>query len=251
MSGFGFKMALEFLKQPLILGVIVLGLLSAIFYKRIIGTIGEFWVKKELKKLPREYLVLNDIMLIADNKSSQIDHLVVSKYGIFVIETKQYNGYLKGNDYDKKWIVKVGNKKYYINNPIHQNYGHVQFLKKVLSLSENKFIPIVCISSNARVNVKSDKVVLITNLVQKITSYRKEIVPNDKKIYHQIVSLNIIDKNKRKQHIKDIKKNVKQKENSNINKCPKCGGELVERSGQYGKFIGCSNYPKCKFTRNI
>ena len=32
--------------------------------------------------------------------------------------------------------------------------------------------------------------------------------------------------------------------------CPKCGGELVKRSGRYGKFFGCSNYPKCRYTRN-
>jgi restriction system protein len=33
--------------------------------------------------------------------------------------------------------------------------------------------------------------------------------------------------------------------------CPKCGGSLVERSGKFGKFYGCSNYPKCDFTRKI
>ncbi len=32
-------------------------------------------------------------------------------------------------------------------------------------------------------------------------------------------------------------------------KCPKCGGELVIRIGKYGKFISCSNYPKCDYTR--
>ena len=35
----------------------------------------------------------------------------------------------------------------------------------------------------------------------------------------------------------------------NIYKCPKCGGRLVLRSGQYGKFMGCSNYPDCKYTK--
>jgi hypothetical protein len=36
-----------------------------------------------------------------------------------------------------------------------------------------------------------------------------------------------------------------------INKCPRCGGNLVNRSGKYGNFIGCSNYPKCKYTKQI
>ena len=35
---------------------------------------------------------------------------------------------------------------------------------------------------------------------------------------------------------------------SDVHNCPKCGGLLVERTGKYGIFIGCSNYPKCKYT---
>jgi len=33
--------------------------------------------------------------------------------------------------------------------------------------------------------------------------------------------------------------------------CPECGSELLLRSGRYGDFIACSNYPKCKYTENI
>lgn len=33
--------------------------------------------------------------------------------------------------------------------------------------------------------------------------------------------------------------------------CPSCGGELKKRSGRYGEFYGCSNYPKCRYTRNV
>ena len=39
------------------------------------------------------------------------------------------------------------------------------------------------------------------------------------------------------------------KQEENISKCPKCGGNLVLRTGKYGKFIGCSNYPKCTYTK--
>jgi len=34
-------------------------------------------------------------------------------------------------------------------------------------------------------------------------------------------------------------------------KCPKCNGYLIERSGKFGQFYGCSNYPKCQYTKNI
>lgn len=33
------------------------------------------------------------------------------------------------------------------------------------------------------------------------------------------------------------------------NKCPECGGTLIQRKGKYGLFLGCSNYPKCNFTK--
>ena len=226
-------------------------ILITIYSKRIVGAAGEYWVKKELKMLPREYLTLNDVMVKTNNKTSQIDHIIVSKYGVFVIETKQYNGVLIGNDYDKKWEFKAGNKVLYINNPVHQNYGHVQALKEVLRLNEEKFIPIVCISSNAKINIKSDKVVSINSLIKKIREYNVEILPEYKDIYKTLEFLNVTSKDARESHVNNKKEQIKEKEQNTQHKCPKCGGNLITRKGKYGEFIGCSNYPKCKFTKQI
>ena len=33
--------------------------------------------------------------------------------------------------------------------------------------------------------------------------------------------------------------------------CPRCGGDLVLRSGKYGAFYGCSNYPDCTYTKKV
>ena len=49
--------------------------------------------------------------------------------------------------------------------------------------------------------------------------------------------------------IKEAKYVKKQKEKSGM--CPKCGGTLVLRNGKYGKFYGCSNYPKCRYTAPV
>ena len=54
------------------------------------------------------------------------------------------------------------------------------------------------------------------------------------------------DEKIKKEHIENIKNNIEKKD---ISKCPKCGGLLVEREGKYGKFVGCSNYPRCKYTQ--
>ena len=80
-----------FLKEPIFLIIIILGIFSSIFYKKIRGFMGEFWVKMELKKLPKnEYIVLNDIMIKSSKGTHQIDHIIISKFGIFVIEMKNY-----------------------------------------------------------------------------------------------------------------------------------------------------------------
>ncbi len=235
---------------PIYLPIIILGILSALFYKKIVGKAGEYHVKNELKKLPKEkYLILNDIMIYSGNNTHQIDHIVVSEYGIFVIETKQYNGYIVGNEYDKKWKQ---NNKYYINNPIHQNYGHVKALENLLCIDNNKFIPIICIPSTARLKVKSNSYVLrIYELNKIILSYKEIILDNYKEIYEKISTLNVEDKRERENHIKYVKTIKKIKFSNKENICPKCGGKIIKRNGKYGKFYGCSNFPKCKFTKQI
>lgn len=242
---------LEMLKtiiKPKVLIMIILCILMEVYSKKFIGMAGEFWVKRELKKLSKEYLIINDVMVkTKDNNTHQIDHIVISKYGIFVIETKQYNGYIKGNDYDKRWMIKSGKKKFYVNNPLYQNYGHVKSLEEILNLPEEKFISLVCISSRARVSVKSNNVVKIYELIDKIYSYQEVIINNEEEIYESINKLNIVDKTERKEHVRNAKEIKNSKDETFKNKCPKCGGELVIRNGKYGTFMGCSNFPKCRY----
>lgn len=233
---------------PIYLSIIILGILSAIFYKKIVGKAGEYHVKNELKKLPNEkYLVLNDVMIESNNITYQIDHIVVSKFGIFVIETKQYNGYIVGSEYDKKWKQ---NNKFYINNPIHQNYGHVKALENLLHLDSNKFISIICIPSTTKLKVKSKSYVLrIYELNNIILSHKEKILDNYNEIYKIIENSNIVEKEKRKEHIKYANEIKNSKVMNDKNTCPQCGGKLVKRNGKYGEFIGCSNYHKCNFTK--
>ena len=224
-------------------------IICALFYKQIVGKAGEHHVKKELKKLPKDkYLVINDLMIKMDDLTHQIDHVVISSYGIFVIETKQYNGYIFGNEYDKKWKQ---NNKYYINNPIHQNYGHVKALEGILNISEDKFIPIVCIPSTAKIKVVSKNLVLgIYELIPEITKRTECIIEDYLDIYDELRIQNITDRKERKKHIRYVKSIKKNRELNETNKCPKCGGNLIKKNGKYGEFMGCSNYPKCGYTKN-
>jgi len=243
----------EFLKyffsNPFVILFFIVVIIVAIFNKQIIGWFGEHWTKQALKKLPKnEYKILNDVFIETNGITHQIDHVVVSSYGIFSIETKQYNGFITGNKYDKNWIRHAGKNKYYYTNPIRQNYGHVKALSELLNIDESKIFNVVCIPSKATLKVEHDgELVRYDTLVDKVLLYKEIMIKNVDEIVKTINKNNITDKNIKKEHIQNIKNNIINKDN---NKCPKCGEQLVEKTGKYGRFIGCSNYPKCKYTRN-
>jgi len=229
--------------------------LLKIYYPRFRGFMGEFWVKRELETLPKAYYtILNDIMIRDEAGTHQIDHIVLSNYGIFVIEMKNYYGLIKGDEYSDKWVQYLGRKKNYFMNPIHQNYGHVKSLAKLLNIDESYFIPIVCFSNQVKLRVRFNKniVTQLDLLVKEILKYDKVICYMDReKIKGSILRYDIVDKKERKLHIDRIRSKVQRESSlSDAMICPKCGGSLVERSGKYGKFIGCSNFPKCHYIKN-
>lgn len=236
----------------LVLALIIF--LLGIFKPKIKGIIGEKTVSVFLSRLDKsKYKVINDVMIRHKDKTSQIDHVVVSNYGIFVIETKNYKGWILGNEYSKYWTQVIYKRKEKLYNPIRQNYGHVQALKENLSeFGGIKFIPIVVFSTQTelKVEVKSE-VIYTVKLLRTIKKYKEETINDESKeaIYNKIVSSNINSRDTRKEHVANIKQE-KYKEQRKVNEdsCPKCGGTLVKRKGKYGYFKGCNNYPKCRYT---
>ncbi|SEP01061.1 nuclease-related domain-containing protein [Paenibacillus sp. OV219] len=97
-----------------------------------IGELGEHKINIQLDQLQKECRYLSDLMIRntkARSGFSQIDHVIISPYGLIVIETKNYNGEIKGSRTDKNWTV---NKRYKLYNPLMQNYGHIKALEGVL-----------------------------------------------------------------------------------------------------------------------
>lgn len=245
---------LEFLTKfwYLWLLVIIAGILD-IFMPKIKGYLGEKSVSFFLSKLDEhKYKVINNIMLQVGNKTSQIDHVIVSNYGIFVIETKNYKGWIIGNEFDDNWKQVIYKRKEKLHNPIKQNYGHILALKEVINEQPDiNYISIVAFTTNADLKVTSKTDVVYTiNLLKTIKKYSSETITDSVKdeIYNKLISLNIDNKDNRKAHVEAIHNNLTDKSNKvNNDICPKCGGNLVLRNGKYGQFKGCSNYPKCRF----
>ena len=145
--------------------------------------------------------------MIEDEKGThQIDHIVISKYGIFVIEMKNYYGLILGNQYKEKWYQCLGKNKYAFHNPMYQNYGHVKALSNALNLNEEVFIPIVCFSNQVKLKVTSNKpVVQVDTINRNILKYIEEIITCDlNELSSKIENMNILDKIKRKEHVKNI-----------------------------------------------
>ena len=236
--------------QPFYWLIIIAGLSIIITYylfgSKIIGWFGELWTKQALSKLAKDkYTVLNNIFIKTNGQTHQIDHVVISQFGIFSIETKQYNGFITGSKYDKQWIRHLGRKKIYYTNPIRQNYGHVKALAELLNIDESKVFNIVCIPSRAKLKIQHDgELVSNMSIVNKILSYQDVVINNTNEIINTIKCSNITDKVIKREHIQNIRENII---NKDPNKCPKCGGQLVKRNGKYGTFYGCSNYPKCRY----
>ena len=236
--------------------IILISILSYIFnriYIKVRGFFGEFWIDRELHKLNlKEYKILKDIMIKIEGKTHQIDHIILSKYGIFVIETKNYFGKIIGNEYKEQWTQYLGKNKYHFHNPIWQNYGHIKTLSEYLELPEDKFISIVCFSNQCKIDVSKYKtnVTQLDNLNQVIRQYHTVIINEDlDKLYQKLINTNIKDKRIRKQHVKNIQENIeKQTQDTNMI-CPQCGGKLIKKKGKYGHFIGCSNYPNCNYIK--
>ncbi|WP_269915228.1 nuclease-related domain-containing protein [Acinetobacter sp. HY1485] len=81
-------------------------------------------------------VLLNDCtFVIHDGHTTQIDHILVSPFGVFVIETKNYQGWIFGSERQKQWTVCLGSKKFQFQNPLHQNYLH---LKTLVELFESE-----------------------------------------------------------------------------------------------------------------
>lgn len=111
------------------------------------GWLGEIMVSRlGLKQLdPGLYRTFGDIYLPRPdgNGTTQIDHVVVSPFGIFVIETKNYKGWIFGSEKQPQWTQQIYKAKHRFQNPLYQNLLHVKALKEFLGLPEDRFHPVV------------------------------------------------------------------------------------------------------------
>lgn len=215
------------------------------------GAQGEQWVNSILgRELPtKEYKVFHDITLPSSYGSTQIDHIVVSRYGIFVIETKNYTGWLFGDAKSKQWTQIVFKEKNRFMNPLRQNYKHTKAVESFLSLRPKYVHSVVVFVGDAE--FKTDLPANVTQdwgLCPYIRS-RRELLLGTARVRDIAQKLGAF-------------KAGTLKETPNLSvvrdepQCPKCGKPMIKRVARKGKnsggeFWGCPRFPKCRGVRQL
>ncbi len=201
----------------------------------------------------KAYEMFNDVTLPTAKSTTQIDHIVVSPFGIFVIETKNYSGWIFGSSNSKNWTQVLYKKKYQLFNPLWQNAHHVKAVKRFLSLPDRYIFSVVVFVGNAKIKTKRKlpgNVLYLRQLRSYIRSHREQLLsPREvklasKKLGNHLAGISSTD---RAEHLSVVDSEPD---------CPECSAKMVMRKATRGKyagnkFWGCTNYPKCRGIRNV
>ncbi len=246
------------------------------------GIKGEYLTWKYLQKLDgyKKYL-FNCYIPKENGTTTEIDVILIHESGIYVFESKNYSGWIFGNESQQYWTQTLPSgrgrsQKEHFFNPVIQNNVHLKWLSKYIDKDMSFFYSYIIFSDRCtlkdvsipsgqhhvinRYNVLSDVKFNARSIGQKLTE--NEI----NSLYALLQPLTQIDEAQKLAHIEAIQAKIGMshpqnnpnfnKPNSQGNTCPLCGGRLILRTASKGtqsgkKFWGCSNYPKCRYTRNI
>ncbi len=251
----GARTSLELLLILLALGVALL-----YFYLNSptrIGAAGERRVNSTLsRKLDqREYNLLADLTLRTSNGTTQIDHIVLSRYGVFVIETKNMSGWIFGGKNQTKWTQVMRRHKSKFQNPLRQNYHHIKVIQELLGISQEKIENLVAFVGSAEPKTEMPPNVFWSrrDLIDYIESRKTvQFTEDEVRIFATKLRSGALEANKetKRAHVQHLKEKSARK-NTDLSKCPRCGSKMIKRvnrrTGQ--TFFGCSRYPKCRSTR--
>ncbi|APP04853.1 nuclease-related domain-containing protein [Vibrio harveyi] len=229
-------------------------LIVSVFKSRWLkGVFGEFLVNRLLSKLPEsDYTLIKDVTLPTSDGTTQVDHIVVSKYGIFVVETKNMKGWIFGSARQKQWTQKIYRHSSKFQNPLHQNYKHIKALETLLGCSEEHFHSVIVFIGDSTFKTEMPPNVTYARGSIRYIQQFNEVVFSDKDYARLAESINqiklkrgVITDLKHRKHVKDV---LASKVSSN--ECPRCGSEMVLRETKRGEnigkqFWGCSTFPKC------
>ena len=145
---------------------------------------GEASVRKTILAYfkPPNFHLLNNITLPVGDGTTQVDHILISTKGIFVIETKHYSGWIFGERKSRQWTQVLFKRKYRFQNPIHQNYKHLKTVQKLLDfLPENQIHSIVVFTGKAQFKTSIPSGVVYLNLLVKfLRDFQDDVISDNR-----------------------------------------------------------------------
>jgi len=161
-------------------------LLTILRLPSVKGRLGELYVSKGLRnKLPSDrYNIINDVTLpLDDGGTTQVDHIIVSPFGIFVIETKNMKGWIFGNEKQAKWTQTIYRTKHSFQNPLRQNYKHTQTLAQHLNLPSELFHSVIIFTPNAELKTNMPpNVGDLKSMIAFINSFKTTLITTNEQI---------------------------------------------------------------------
>lgn len=141
---------------------------------------GEAAVRKVITsnfKSPNFHL-LNNITIPFQDGTTQIDHVLISTKGVFVIEVKNYSGWIFGNEKSKQWMQSIYRVKSQFQNPIHQNFRHVIAMQQLLEfLPKEQIHSIVVFSGSAEFKSPIPKgVFYLRQLSNHLNTFQEDVI---------------------------------------------------------------------------
>lgn len=173
------------------------------YQAKVSGDFGEFKLASILKSLPQEYHIINNVLLDTtqrvkgkdgkvykhgEERSTQIDHVIVSPFGIFVVETKNHKGMIFGDCNGKVWTQVLNNRQHYtFYNPVRQNAGHIKHLSKAINVGAGFMQGIIVFTNSEcnRINVNCNFCITPEQLCAYLMSFNRRIL-TDKQVFNVI-----------------------------------------------------------------
>ena len=157
------------------------------------------------------YKVLNGVYLpLSDGTTAQIDHIVVSRYGVFVIETKNYSGWIFGKADDPEWTQTFYHKRDTVQNPLRQNYKHICALVENLRIDKSYFHNVVALTDNCEFKTRRPENVISTRrIVEYILTFNKPLMTTSQvdEIAEAIKECDgSVSEERRANHVPDLRK---------------------------------------------
>lgn len=203
------------------------------------------------------YRDVNNVTIPTSNGTAQIDHILVSRYGIFVIETKNMEGWIFGTETQPRWTQSFRKSKFQFQNPLHQNYRHIKALEEFLELPTSMFHSVVCfVGDTCQLKTEMPGNVVLGGPFGYIKA-KTQVLLTDERVLEivQTIKIGMRPKNfiglstaeTKREHLTSLKDR-----HASTTTCPKCGGSLVLRTVKSGAragqpFYGCGTFPACRY----